>query len=57
MTTIFLANARSDDVEPFDPATSFVARLHWDLTACGFEVWFDCIAMLSRGASASLSME
>jgi len=49
MTSIFLSYARGDDVDPFDPATSFVARLHRDLTARGFEVWFDRIAMPSRG--------
>jgi hypothetical protein len=49
MTTIFLSYARGDDVNPFDPATSFVARLHRDLTARGSEVWFDRIAMPSRG--------
>jgi hypothetical protein len=32
MPSIF-SPARSDDVEPFDPAASFVARLHRDLTA------------------------
>jgi hypothetical protein len=30
MTSIFLSYARGDDVDPFDPAASFVARLHWD---------------------------
>ena len=49
MPSIFLSYARGDDVDPFDPATSFVARLHRDLTARGFEVWFDRIAMPSRG--------
>src|SRR5205823_14167684 len=49
MTTIFLSYARDDDVDPFDPPASFVARLHRDLTARGFEVWFDRIAMPSRG--------
>ena len=49
MTSIFLSYARGDDGEPFDPATSFVARLHRDLTARGFEVWFDRMAMPSRG--------
>ena len=49
MTSIFLSYARGDDVDPFDPATSFVARLHRDLTARGFEVWFDRMAMPSRG--------
>ena len=33
-TLIFLSYARSDD-EPFVP------RLHADLTAAGFTVWFD----------------
>src|SRR5712671_6832427 len=49
MSGIFLSYARGDDLDPFDPATSFVARLHRDLTAHGFEVWFDRIAMPSRG--------
>src|SRR5438874_1778816 len=49
MTSIFLSYARGDDALPFDPATSFVARLHRDLTARGFEVWFDRMAMPSRG--------
>jgi hypothetical protein len=38
--------ARGDEV---DPAKSFVARLHRGLTARGFEVWFDRMAMPSRG--------
>ena len=49
MTSIFLSYARGDDIDPFDPATSFVALLHRNLTACGFEVCFDRIAMPSRG--------
>ena len=49
MTRIFLSYARGDDVDPFDPATSFVAWLHRDLTARSFEVWFDRMAMPSRG--------
>src|SRR4051794_3212427 len=48
MTTVFLSYARGDDVEPFDPATSFVARLHRDLEAAGFDVWFDRASMPSR---------
>jgi len=48
MTTVFLSYARGDDVQPFDPATSFVARLHRDLTAAGFDVWFDRVNMPSR---------
>src|SRR5450631_503304 len=48
MTNIFLSYARGDDVDPFDPATSFAARLHRDLTARGFEVWFDRVSMPSR---------
>lgn len=50
---IFLSYARGDDFEPFDPATSFVARLHRALTARGFEVWFDRVAM--RVARADIS--
>ena len=49
MTNLLLSYARGDDVDPFDPATSFVARLHRDLTARVFEVWFDHTAMPSRG--------
>src|SRR6266571_1166051 len=49
MPGIFLSYARGDDADPFDPATSFDARLHRDLTARGFEVWFDRRAMPSRG--------
>ncbi len=49
MPSIFLSYARGDDVDPFDPDTSFVARLYRDLTARGFEVWFDRMAMPSRG--------
>ncbi len=48
MTRLFLSYGRGDDVEPFDPATSFLARLHRDLTAAGFEVWFDRVSMPSR---------
>src|SRR5688572_15107926 len=47
-TRIFLSYARRDDGEPFDPTTSFVARLHRDLTAAGFDVWFDRVTMPSR---------
>jgi hypothetical protein len=49
MPSIFLSYARGDDGDPFDPDTSFVARLHRDLMAHGFEVWFDRISMPSRG--------
>ena len=42
MTRIFLSYARSDD-EPF------VRRLHTDLTAAGFTVWFDRESLMSRG--------
>ena len=45
---LFLSYARGDDVEPFDPARSFVARLVRDLQAHGFDVWFDRVSMLSR---------
>lgn len=38
---LFLSYARGDDDEPYDPATSFVARLHAELTNAGFDVWFD----------------
>ncbi len=48
MTSIFLSYARADDGEPYDPETSFVARLHRDLTAAGFDVWFDQVSMPSR---------
>lgn len=34
---------------PFDPATSFVARLHRDLVARALEVWLDRMAALSSG--------
>ena len=45
LTTIFLSYARGDDVDPFDPETLFVARLHRDLTAGGFEV-MECIPVV-----------
>jgi hypothetical protein len=48
MVTLFLSYARGDDANPFDPATSFVARLHQDLTARGFDVWFERDAMPTR---------
>ena len=48
MVRLFLSYARGDDGEPFDPARSFVARLHRDLTGAGFEVWFDRVCMPSR---------
>ncbi len=48
MTSIFLSYARGDDAEPFESATSFVARLHCDLTAAGFDIWFDRVSMPSR---------
>ena len=41
-TRIFLSYARGDD-EPF------VIRLHADLTAAGFTVWFDRESLMSRG--------
>lgn len=41
MSTIFLSYARGDD-EPF------VRRLYDDLTAQGFDVWFDRVSMPSR---------
>src|SRR6516162_5634069 len=47
-TSVFLSYARGDDGEPFDPAKSFVARLHHDLTKAGFDVWFDRVSMPSR---------
>ncbi len=42
MTRVFLSYARGDD-EPF------VRRLHADLAAAGFTVWFDRASLLSRG--------
>lgn len=45
---LFLSYARGDDGESFNPDTSFVARLHRDLTANGFDVWFDRVSMPSR---------
>jgi hypothetical protein len=48
MTSVFLSYARGDDGEPFVPARSFVARLHRDLKAAGFDVWFDREDMPSR---------
>lgn len=51
MTSLFLSYARGDDGESFDPTTSFVARLYRDLTAAGFDVWFDRMSMpaITRG--------
>jgi len=48
MTRVFLSYARGDDGEPFDLATSFVARLYRDLKAAGFDIWFDRQDMPSR---------
>jgi WD40 repeat protein len=48
MPRVFLSYARSDDIDLLDSATSFVARLHRDLTAAAFEVWFDRVSMPSR---------
>jgi hypothetical protein len=45
MTTRFLFYARGDD-EPF------VRRLYGDLTAAGFEVWFDRVSMASRNLTS-----
>ncbi len=42
MTRIFLSYARNDD-EPF------VKRLYEDLTARGFDVWWDRVSMPARG--------
>jgi WD40 repeat protein len=41
MVSIFLSYARNDD-------EAFVRRLHADLTAAGFDVWFDRVSMPSR---------
>ena len=49
MTRIFLSYARGDDVQPYDPATSWVQRLSRELTAAGFDVWFDHLSLPSRG--------
>ena len=46
--TIFISYARGDDGEPYNPARSFVARLHADLTKAGFDVWFDRVSKPSR---------
>ena len=46
--SVFLSYARADDGEPYDPATSFAARLHADLTRAGLDVWFDRVSMPSR---------
>jgi WD40 repeat protein len=48
LPTIFLSYGRRDDVEPYEPATSFVARLTRDLRSAGFDVWFDRESMPSR---------
>ncbi len=48
MTRIFLSYGRGDDVQPFEPATSFLTRLYRDLTAADFDVWFDRVSMPSR---------
>jgi WD40 repeat protein len=48
MTKLFISYARGDDGEPFDPVTSFVARLHADLTSAGIDVWFDRVSLPSR---------
>lgn len=42
---IFLSYARGDD----PPDQTFVRRLHDDLTAAGFTVWFDRESLMSRG--------
>ena len=46
MTRIFLSYG--DDNQPFEPATSFLACLHRDLTAAGLDIWFDRVSMPSR---------
>lgn len=48
MTKVFISYARGDDGEPYDPPTSFVTRLYRDLTAAGFDVWFDRVSMPCR---------
>ena len=47
--SIFLSYARGDD-EPF------VARLHADLTARGFDVWWDRVSMPARGLTLLLEI-
>ena len=41
ISSIFLSYARDDD-------EAFVHRLHADLIAAGFDVWFDSVSMPSR---------
>src|SRR5437763_7155757 len=48
MRRVFLSYARGDEGERFDPTTSFVARLHRDLTTAALDVWFDRVSMPSR---------
>ena len=45
---VFLSYARADD-------EAFVKRLHADLAAQGFTVWFDRESLLSRNASVKLA--
>lgn len=50
MTSVFLSYARSDDER-------FVRRLQADLTAAGFEVWFDkavVVTLILRKPSGDL---
>jgi len=48
--SLFLSYARADD-------ESFVRKLYDDLTAAGFDVWFDRVSMPSRGLTFTKEIE
>jgi putative transposase len=56
---LFISYSRADDGEPYNAATSFVARLHADLTRAGFDVWFDQVSLgpLYQGRFESLPVQ
>jgi len=49
-TRVFLSYARGDD-------ETFVKRLHADLTAAGFTVWFDRESLMARGLTFHMEIK
>ncbi len=55
---VFLSYVQADDGADFDdPAKSFMRRLHTDLTAQGYTVWWDRVTLPARGLAFSKEIE
>ncbi|MHB8751396.1 MAG: tetratricopeptide repeat protein, partial [Aggregatilineales bacterium] len=55
---VFLSYARADDDTNYDdPAKSLLRRLHNDMKAAGFEVWWDRMSLPSRGETFTSELE